>query len=159
VLEASDGLEVIEIGCPALHATHVDLDLVLPTAEIRPDRVFGGQRFNRHRVAEAAWRPWRLPGFEARDLGISAATDGLASATVARTKTSGARGILMHPGGFQFLFVLVGALSIDLGEHGAHELNPSDSVTLPPGLDCTVTRHAEDLELLEVTVSPDLFSP
>jgi quercetin dioxygenase-like cupin family protein len=159
VLEASDGLEVIEIGCPALHATHVDHDLVLPTTQIRPDRVFGGQRFNRHQAANASWHPWRLPGFEARDLGISAATNGLASATVARPKTSGAQGILEHPSGFQFLFVLAGALSIDLGKHGAHELNASDSLTLPPGLDCAVTRHAEGLELLEVTVSLELFSP
>jgi quercetin dioxygenase-like cupin family protein len=115
VLEASDGLEVIEIRCPALHATHVDHDLVLPTAEIRPDRVFGGQRFNRHQATEASWHPWRLPGFEARDLGISTATNGRASATVARPVTSDARRALKHPGGFQFLFVLAGTLSLDLG--------------------------------------------
>jgi hypothetical protein len=34
---------------------------------------------------------------------------------VARPVTSDARRALKHPGGFQFLFVLAGTLSLDLG--------------------------------------------
>ena len=77
VLEASDGLEVVEIGCPADHPTHVDHILPLPTDYLRPERDFNGQAFVFHQAAKADWVPWTAPGFEARDLGIAAATDGL----------------------------------------------------------------------------------
>src|SRR5688572_10500318 len=82
VLEASDGFEVIEIGCPAVHETHADPTLELPTGNDLPDRRFGGQRFVRHVAAGATWQPWPASepasGFEARDTGIAVATDGLA---------------------------------------------------------------------------------
>ncbi|MBV8757193.1 MAG: hypothetical protein JO257_07965 [Deltaproteobacteria bacterium] len=50
VLECSDGLEVIEVTAPAVHATHVDHDLALPTP--RRDRVWAGQRFAWCRTGE-----------------------------------------------------------------------------------------------------------
>ncbi|MGH9336014.1 MAG: cupin domain-containing protein, partial [Vicinamibacteria bacterium] len=84
VLESSPGLEVIEIGCPANHETFADHDLALPTGRVRPERDFSGQRFVRHVAAETAWRPFRIAGFEYRDTGIAAATDGLAGVRVAR---------------------------------------------------------------------------
>ena len=53
VLEASDGLEVIEIGCPAVHETFADHAMTLPTPHLLPERDFGGQRFVRHVAAKA----------------------------------------------------------------------------------------------------------
>jgi quercetin dioxygenase-like cupin family protein len=47
VLECEAGSEVIEISMPAEHETWVDHETMLPTAEYRPDRDFGGQRFIR----------------------------------------------------------------------------------------------------------------
>src|SRR5438445_4330036 len=55
VLESSPGLEVIEIGSPADHETFADHELELPTAPVRPEREFGGQRFVRHEAARAVW--------------------------------------------------------------------------------------------------------
>ncbi|HEY8092923.1 MAG TPA: AraC family ligand binding domain-containing protein, partial [Acidimicrobiales bacterium] len=55
VLEASPGLEVVEISCPADHVTFVEHELSLPTGAVRPDRDFGGQRFVHHEAAAAAW--------------------------------------------------------------------------------------------------------
>lgn len=43
VLECSAGLEVIEVASPAVHATHVDHELALPTP--RRERTYAGQRF------------------------------------------------------------------------------------------------------------------
>ena len=60
------------------------LCLTLPTSDLRPDRDFGGQRFVHHQAASADWQPAWLPGFEARDTGISAATQGLAGVRVLR---------------------------------------------------------------------------
>ncbi|MBL0124533.1 MAG: hypothetical protein IPP88_17980 [Betaproteobacteria bacterium] len=48
VLEASAGLEVIELGCPAIHETLADHQISLPTMQVLPQREFGGQRFARH---------------------------------------------------------------------------------------------------------------
>jgi quercetin dioxygenase-like cupin family protein len=111
VLESSAGLEVIEIASPALHETCADHAMSLPTAEIRPDRDFYGQRFVRHIAGEATWEPWMFDGFEARDIGIGAATNGLAAAHVVRQAASQARPI--HSDELFFLFVLQGALTID----------------------------------------------
>ena len=158
VLEASDGLEVIEIGCPASHATHVDHGLSLPSTRNPVDGVFGGQRFIRHVSARAPWKPWHLVGFEARDLGINAATNGLAGATVARALPSSAGGPLRHPGGFQFIFVLAGGITLALADQAEHRLEAGDAATIPPGLAPGIVTRENGTELLEVTVSPEIFS-
>ena len=89
VLESSAGMEVVEVSCPAEHDTFFDHELELPTAAHRPDREFEGMRFLRHVASEAVWRPWRRRGFECRDLGIGAATRGLAAAMVVRRARAG----------------------------------------------------------------------
>ena len=45
VLECIAGSEVVEVSMPAEHETWADHDLSLPTAAIRPERIFGGQPF------------------------------------------------------------------------------------------------------------------
>ena len=84
VLECAPGLEVVEVSCPADHETVIDHALSLPTAKLDLERDFGGQRFVRHEVSHARWQAWRREGFEARDLGIADATDGLAGVRVVR---------------------------------------------------------------------------
>jgi len=48
VLEASDNLEVIEIGVPSDHMTTIDHEMELPTGQHCPDREFQGQKFCHH---------------------------------------------------------------------------------------------------------------
>jgi quercetin dioxygenase-like cupin family protein len=152
VLEASDGFEVVEIGCPAVHETHADPALDLPTGRHLPGRQFGGQRFVRHVAADAAWQPWAssqgAPGFEARDTGIAAATDGLAGAVTVRANGPDVARI-SHHGELLFLFVLRGSLRLESAAHGRHELADGDSVVLPAGELYTLS-NARDLELLDV---------
>jgi len=76
VLEASPGLEVIELASPARHATYVDHELQLPTRENRTDRDISGQRFSWHRAAAS-----RMP---AEDLCVAAATSGAVAARIIR---------------------------------------------------------------------------
>ena len=83
VLESSPGLEVIEIGCPALHETIADWSLSLPNGGGDKAHEWSGQRFVRHVAAEAEHRAWRIPGWEYRDTGIGEATRGLAGVRVA----------------------------------------------------------------------------
>lgn len=158
VLEASPGMEVVEVGCPAIHETIADHKLALPTGQVLPDRDFGGQRFVRHIASSAVWQPWRTPGWQARDTGIAAATAGLASVLVVRpTPGSSAPGAalgsdtpaLTHRGEFLFWFVLAGELTLSSPTPGQHRLHSGDSCTIPDGSQCTLTG-SETLELLEV---------
>jgi mannose-6-phosphate isomerase-like protein (cupin superfamily) len=153
VLEASAGLEVIEVGCPAVHATCVDHDLALPTASVLPERRFGGQRFVRHRAARAHWSPWHGVGCEACDTGIAAATDGLAAVRVVRCRAPpepGARDAArVHAGEFLFLFVLRGELALRGPALGDHRLLTGDCCVLPRGAHYSLEPGA-GMELLEV---------
>ncbi len=150
VLESGDGLEVIEIGSPAVHETLADPDLALPTARTDPERRFGGQPFVRHRAAGADWRPWRAAGFAARDTGIAAATGGLAEVRVLRPSGATATPAAQHQGEMLFLFVLGGRLTLRLDGRAPEALGSDDAVTIPPGLGYALADCTPDLEVLEV---------
>ncbi|HMV47319.1 MAG TPA: cupin domain-containing protein [Blastocatellia bacterium] len=151
VLEASPGLEVIEIGAPALHETWADHQLELPTKSLLPERLFNGQRFVRHCADKATRVPWRLEGFEARDTGIAAATNGLAAARVVKATLPVTASAQAHAGEFLFLFVLQGELSISSQVQEIHSLRTDDSCVIPAGVDYTLHADAE-LEMLEVSL-------
>lgn len=151
VLESSPGLEVIEISCPARHETWADHKLQLPTRRVLPQRLFGGQRFVLHRARMAQWTPWRLSGFEARDTGIAAATNGLAGARVVRATMEIAANANGHAGEFLFLFILKGALNLEGAEKGSYSLRAGDSCVIPAGLDYTLRANV-GLEMLEVSL-------
>jgi quercetin dioxygenase-like cupin family protein len=151
VLESSPGLEVIEVGCPAAHETWADHDLELPTHEFLPERLFGGQRFVRHRAREASWTPWRLEGCSARDTGIAAATNGLAAARVVKSNSAITATANAHAGELLFLFILQGELGIDSPTQGNHQLQAGDSCVIPAGVDYTL-RAGAGLEMLEVMI-------
>ena len=109
VLEASAGVEVIEIGVPAEHLTSVDHEMELPTPHFRPEREFQGTKFVLHREAEATWDPWRIPGFEMRETGIGAATGGVAGVQVARRVPGEAIPATRHDTDILFGFLRAGS--------------------------------------------------
>lgn len=147
VLESSPGLEVIEVSSPALHETRADHDLALPSGE--RTRAYGGQRFVRDRAAAARWNRHGTPGWRARDLGIAAATDGLASAQVLRP--DGAAAVFAERHAHELLWgcVLRGAATLD----GVHQLEAADAFTVPAGRPFEISSATEDLEWLIVTVA------
>jgi quercetin dioxygenase-like cupin family protein len=152
VLEASENLQVIEIGVPAEHVTTVDHEMELPTSVVRPDREFGGQVFCRAEVATAVWTPWRLPGFEARDTGIGAATRGVASVHVARPATGMKAIASRHTSDILFAFVLSGSMTLSAQAQGSHHLSEGDAYVIPPDLITTLKDASPDLRLLEVSL-------
>jgi mannose-6-phosphate isomerase-like protein (cupin superfamily) len=158
VLESSPGLEVIEIGCPAEHETRADHDLQLPTAQLNPQRDFGGQRFVWHRAADASWQPWRacqIGGFEERDSGIGVATSGLAGVRVVRPASARATATCRHELEFCFWFVLTGTLTLTAAEYGIQTMAAGDCCVLPAQLGYVLSGCSADLELLEVTLPAD----
>lgn len=153
VLEASPGFEVVEIGVPADHLTSMDHEMELPTPHRRPDREFAGTRFRCAREAEAEWAEWRLPGFRARDTGITAATKGLAGVRVARRVPGGGDiPLSRHDADIHFAFLRSGALTLLVEGHPPEPLEAGDAFVLPPSRRTVIEGPSDDLEILEVTL-------
>ncbi len=152
VLESSVGLEVVEIGCPAIHETYADRNMLLPTETINPDHDFSGQRFVRHIADNAQWQPWRLSGFECRDSGIGTATKGLAGVNVVRPQSTIASQTIIHQEEFLFFFIMNGHLILMIDGKECR-LQVSDSIVIPHKMPHSIMETSEDLEFLEVRLS------
>jgi quercetin dioxygenase-like cupin family protein len=150
VLEASPGLEVIEIGCPAVHETWADHEMALPNGKVNPSSEWSGQRFARHVAASAEWKPSHITGFESRDTGIGDATHGLASVRILRA-VKRASGSIEHSGDFLFFFVLSGELQLHSEQVGAHTLRADESCVMPAGEKFKINAAAV-AEILEVAL-------
>ncbi|MFZ4809841.1 MAG: cupin domain-containing protein [Ilumatobacteraceae bacterium] len=155
VLESGDGLEVIELGCPAEHETLADRDTPLPTGRVQPDRDFHGQRFVRHIAADAEWVPWRFPGFVHRDTGIGHATEGLAACRVARPDGVSHTPVAVHDAEFVFGFVLEGAATLE-ADGVMYPLSSGDTFVVPAGMPHALRNCSPDLQLLDVTLPDDV---
>lgn len=142
VLEASDGLEVIEIGSPAIHETYREHEITLPTSQVLPNRIFNGQQFVHHVASEAVWKQ-QNDGFEFRDTGIYEATNGLADVKVLRSKSK-INTTISYLGEFLFLFVLAGQIKI-----GDDLLQIGDCCVIPSETEFSLEAN-EKLEFLQV---------
>lgn len=151
VLEASDGIEVIEIGVPAEHVTEIDHDMTLPTPEERPDREWDGQRFVHNRSEGAEWRPFRLSGYEARDTTIAENTGGVAGVQVVRPG-AGEPGWATHDADILFGFVMQGGLVLEGEGKEPYALAAGDAFVIPPAMPTKWAAPSADLEVLEVTL-------
>ena len=156
VLEASDNLEVIEIGVPSEHMTTIDHELELPTKEVKPEREFGGQVFCHHVAEKATWQTWRINGFECRDTGINDATRHVASVQVVKPQHNGSEpGIATHDTDILFTFVMEGQLVLWAANQGEQSLKAGDAYVIPPDLKYQIKQFSQDLELLEVALPGD----
>ena len=154
VLEASDGLQVIEIGVPAEHITAIEHEMDLPNETVNRERQFQGQRFCHHLLDQAVWQAWRLQGFESRDTGVSDASAGVAGVHVARYR--GGVGdepmpASSHDADILFNFVLSGSMVLH-GSEGSQPLGTGEAFVLPRGEAYQYTECSDDLELLEVSL-------
>jgi quercetin dioxygenase-like cupin family protein len=152
VLESSENLQVIEIGVPAEHVTTIDHELELPTSKVLPDRRFEGQTFCRSEAACAVWRPGRLPGFDARETGIAAATGGVASVQILRASASTRSEVTRHTSDILFTFVLSGSVTLHGEGQEPHALTAGDAYVIPPNLRTSLSDGSADLQLLEVSL-------
>ena len=156
VLEASEGIEVIEIGVPAEHVTEIDHEMTLPTPDLSPEREWQGQRFVFNRAAGADWQPFRLPGYIARDTTIAANTKGVAGVQVVR-KGQGEPGWATHDADILFGFVMSGAMTLEGEGKEPYAMSAGDAFVVPPGMATRWSYPSDDLEVLEVTL-PGVFS-
>jgi len=157
VLESSPGMEVIELTCPADHETCVDHEIKLPTSLVDPERLYNGQNFIRHEAAKAEWTPWRMEGFEARDIGIASATDGLAGVRVARSVGQPHTGFVSHDADLLFMFILNGSAELNCDQMDSELLTAGDSFIVPGNMKHSLSKCSEDMEILEVAL-PAVFN-
>jgi quercetin dioxygenase-like cupin family protein len=151
VMEASEGIEVIEIGVPADHITEIEHEMTLPTDQLRPDREWAEQRFV-HNVAKSAdWHGFRVPGFIHRDTTINKYTKGVASVQVVR-RGEGTPPWVRHDTDILFGFVMDGTMTLEGEGEEPRPLAPGDAFTLPPGMKTRFADPSPNFELLEVSL-------
>jgi quercetin dioxygenase-like cupin family protein len=146
VLESSPGLEVVEIGCPALHETFADHDMALPNGDSDPSRHYEGQSFLHHVAPNAPWTEWQ--GAEAQETAVREATGGLAEARMIRPGAAPVIDVPPHDGELVFGFVLEGFARLEIG--GSHPLGPADCFVIPPARAWGLSEMSGDFRLLHV---------
>lgn len=156
VLEASDNVQVIEIGVPAEHVTEIDHEMTLPTEQLRPEREWQGQRFVYNKAEGADWVPFRLPGFVCRDTSISESTKGVAGVQVVR-RGEGTPQWATHDTDIHFTFVMDGTVTLEGEGREPYQLEQGDAFVIPPGMKTRLTDASDDVELMEVTL-PGVFN-
>lgn len=149
VLESSPGLEVVEIGCPALHETFADHEMELPNGRVDTGRLFEGQRFHHHVAAEAPWVPWH--GAEAQVTGMREASGGRIDACIVRPSARPEMEVPPQDGELVFGFVTEGSARLD--RDGDKDLSATDAFVIPPTEAWRLTRASADLRLLIVTTA------
>jgi mannose-6-phosphate isomerase-like protein (cupin superfamily) len=100
-----------------------------------------------------------MPGFEARDLGVAAATGNLATAHVVR-RAPAAAASQQDPSpqarhdALLFSLVLGGSARLHGSGSGIERVAAGDAFTIPPGHVHSLRECSADLELLELAIDP-----
>jgi mannose-6-phosphate isomerase-like protein (cupin superfamily) len=149
VLESSNGLEVVEIAAPALHATFADHEMRLPNGVSDPARDFSGQHFLRHIGSGTPWTIFN--GGEARETGLLDATDGLIEARTVRPGASSTIDFSAHRGELVFGFVLDGSAVVDYRD--PFTVGLGDAFVIPPDEPWRLSSMSADFSLLHVTTA------
>ena len=153
VLESSEGLEVVEVTCPAEHETFTDHILKLPNPERNPSRSFSGQTFLFHQAEKASWEKWEAGG-TFRDTGIASATGGIAAVRVMRPTFAESTSIMKQKEELLFYFILDGRMDLACGENTPYSLQEGDCFSIPHGMPFSFKDGSPSLELLEVSMPP-----
>lgn len=158
VLECSDGMEVIEVSAPAEHVTYVARDLALPTAELRPERRFGGQRFVCDQVQNAQWANGgaQWPKWEVRATGIGAATAGELEVVVRRAPAADLAAV-DRGDQLRLWYVLAGAAEFT-GDGQCLPMLADAACLVPASVQVGWRAVRAPLELLEVRLSGEVVT-
>jgi quercetin dioxygenase-like cupin family protein len=101
--------------------------------------------------AQSPFKPFRIPGFEARDTTINANTKGVASVMVARP-TNAPAPVTKHETDILFTYVMSGEMTLHGEGKDPYRLTMGDAFVIPPGMATQYSDASHDLQLLEVTL-------
>ncbi len=130
VLEASAGLEVLEVSSPAEHDTFGDLTLELPDGEVAPTTTWRGQRFVHDVASDGLWTETDS-GWAVRETAIGG---GCSEAGTVRFARAGIASQPMeidsgHAGELLLLFVRGGSAEVTCGD--VYDLTTGDAIAIP----------------------------
>jgi mannose-6-phosphate isomerase-like protein (cupin superfamily) len=112
------------------------------------------QKFTVSHLDETDFKTGGLRSYSAyRDLGIAAATSGLATAHVIRMVAPFTRELSQrhhHNVQFQLVYVLKGWFKSEFEGHGVHTMKEGSCWIQPPGIRHTVLGWSDDCEVLEI---------
>ena len=149
VLESSGELQVVELGCPAIHPTYTAPGFELPNIGKEPAPAppaiaerFGGQEFVHHKAAEEEWEPSEFPGFEMAGTAVAGATSDMVGVRTLKATANPAHGVdttsgsddsepVYSPSASELLFVYILAGSAELRRPGGERV--------PVGADVAMT--------------------
>ncbi len=153
VLEASDGMEVIEIGLPAEHMTTLDYTMKLPTGRNLPDRTYHGQKFSYHQQAEVSWLPLSDSGLLCSQTNVEVDSGGLAAVNVIKAAPNSAqrKRVLHHQHRCQLYYVMSGQASLVREELEETSLSARDSLLLPTDHAVELRGVSDDFQCIEFT--------
>ncbi len=151
VLYASAEIEVLEIGVPAEHITEIDHEMTLPTPHLRPEREWQGQKFVHNVGKDSLFKPFRIPGFDARDTTICENTKEVAGVQVIRAGGDEAPWT-KHNADIHFTFVMRGSMTLEGEGKAPYRLEAGDAFVIPPGMGTRYSEASNDLELIEVSL-------
>ena len=97
-----------------------------------------------------------MKGFEFRDTGIGAATNGIAGIRIIRSMNGAKPLVCSHTGEFYFFFILEGKVTLICEGQGPKRMEPGDSCVIPAGQRYALTDCSNDMELLEATFPAEL---
>jgi mannose-6-phosphate isomerase-like protein (cupin superfamily) len=113
-----------------------------------------GQRFTVSHFKEADFKAGGLRNYSSyRDLGVAAATNGLAQAHVIRMIKPFSPELSErhhHDVTFQMAYVLKGWFSTEFDDHGVQVFREGSCWVQPPGIRHTVRGWSDDCEILEI---------
>jgi quercetin dioxygenase-like cupin family protein len=148
VLESSDGLQVIEISAPALHATFADHVLDLPNGN-NPERVFGRQKFLHH-VASKMGASGQ-GSIQVEETGAGSSSAGLVDVRIFGVGDGSRIDFPPHDGELSFGFVIAGDALLEIP--GGSRLDEGDAFVVPPVDSWAVSAPSPDFRLLHVTTA------
>jgi mannose-6-phosphate isomerase-like protein (cupin superfamily) len=93
-----------------------------------------------------------MEGFEARDIGIASATDGLAGVRVAHPVGQPQPKFVSHDADLLFMFLLNGSAELNCDQMASELLTAGDSFIIPGALKHSFSECSKDMEVLEVAL-------
>jgi uncharacterized RmlC-like cupin family protein len=123
------------------------------------DMVPAPQSFSVNHLTDDAFKANGLRSYARyRDLGIAAATGGLATAQVIKFVppcTDEVRQLHTHAVNFQMIYVLKGWIKSEFEGQGAHVMKQGSCWVQPPNIPHMVLDYSDDCEVLEIVLPAD----
>lgn len=155
VLSASAGLDVLEVGTPAIHWTHFDPQTELPSESVDASRTWADQRFIHFQSALANWQEMPQTAYQHAETGISEASAGLAQLTLIRQVVHHQEDlVLIAPDdALTLVYAAAGSAYVSIDDQAAQGWGMHDACTLAPGSTLRLTPDPDQmLSVYQVTL-------